>query len=37
MCDCKNYFVCVIAKTAGYFVIAKKELNQCVFATIFRA
>jgi hypothetical protein len=25
MCDCKNYFVCVIAKTVGYFVIAKKR------------
>jgi hypothetical protein len=23
--DCKNYFVCVIAKTAGYFMIAKKK------------
>jgi hypothetical protein len=29
--------VCVIAETAGYFVIAKKEMNQCVFAAIFRA
>jgi hypothetical protein len=40
VCDCKNYFVCVIAKTAGYFIIAKKELNSvccnyfaCVIAT----
>jgi hypothetical protein len=23
--DCKNYFVCVIAKTVGYFMIAKKN------------
>jgi hypothetical protein len=36
MCDCKNYFVCVIAKTVGYFVIAKKNWTS-VFATIFRA
>jgi hypothetical protein len=35
---CKNYFLCVIAKTAGYYYdCRKKELNQCVFATILRA
>jgi hypothetical protein len=27
VCDCKTYFVCVITKTAGYFMIAKKRLN----------
>jgi hypothetical protein len=32
MCVC-NYFVCVIAKTAGYFISAKKP-EQCVLATI---
>jgi hypothetical protein len=30
VCDCKNYFVCVIAKTVGYFIIAKKRIEQCV-------
>jgi hypothetical protein len=28
--------MCVIAKTVGYFMIAKKELNQFVIATILR-
>jgi hypothetical protein len=32
----KNYFVCVIANAAGYFMVAKKSLNQCVIATILR-
>jgi hypothetical protein len=36
VCDCKNYFVCVIAKIAGYFMIAKKELNQFFIETILR-
>jgi hypothetical protein len=36
VCDWKNYFMCVIAKTVGYFMIAKKELNQFVIATILR-
>jgi hypothetical protein len=39
VCDCKNYFLCVIAKTTGYFCDCKrkKELNHCVIATIWRA
>jgi hypothetical protein len=32
-----KYFVCVIANTAGYFMIAKKRPEQCVFETILRA
>jgi hypothetical protein len=34
VCDCKNYFLCVIAKTTSYFYDCKrkKELNQCVIA-----
>jgi hypothetical protein len=36
--DCKNYFLCVIAKLLVYFCDCKKkkELNQCVIATIWR-
>jgi hypothetical protein len=30
----QNYFVCVIANTAGYFMIAKKKPGQCLFAAI---
>jgi hypothetical protein len=38
VCDCKNYFVCVIGKTAGYFMIEKKKSRTvCVIATILRA
>jgi hypothetical protein len=33
----KNYFVCVIANISGYFMIAKKGPEQCVFATSLRA
>jgi hypothetical protein len=29
----KNYFVCVIANTACYFMVAKKGPEQCVIAT----
>jgi hypothetical protein len=29
----KNYSVCVIANISGYFMIAKKGPEQCVFAT----
>jgi hypothetical protein len=36
VCDCKNYFVCVIGKTAGYFMIAKKRrTEQCVWLQLF--
>jgi hypothetical protein len=40
VCDCKNYLKRVIAKIAGLFLCLqkrKKELNQCVITTSWRA